>query len=146
MREPMSEKRTQPYILDLMTLYLPAKDPYLTAKWYVDVFGFDPNASGHSPLQPNADLVVLHTASGLTLFFIRSEDQLPLSFDNSDGYNHAVLLFRVKNSEIEEIYRNMIEHHVEIASDGIKDRGGCGREIAFYDPDGRKIELNTYGT
>jgi hypothetical protein len=34
---------------------------------------------------------------------------------------------------------------VELAVDGIVDRGGCGREIAFYDPDGRKIELNTYG-
>lgn len=146
MSEQIVDNRTQPYIIDLMTLYLPAKDPYLTAKWYVDVFGFDPNASTYSPLQPNKDQVVLHTASGLTLFFIQSEDKLSLSFNNKDGYNHAVLLFRVKNSEIEEIYMRMKELAVEIATDGIKDRGGCGREIAFYDPDGRKVEINTYGT
>jgi len=129
-----------------MTLYLPAQDPYVTAKWYVDVFGFDPNASSHSPLQPDAGLVVLHTASGLTLFFIQSEDKLSLSFNNNEGYNHAVLLFRVKNSDIEKIYMRMKELGVEILTDGIKDRGGGGREIAFLDPDGRKVELNTYGT
>jgi hypothetical protein len=38
------------------------------------------------------------------------------------------------------------EHGVELATDGIKDRDGCGLEIAFYDPDGRKVEINTYGT
>lgn len=69
-----------------------------------------------------------------------------MNFNNSEGYNHAVLLFRVKSSEIEEIYTRMIEHGVELATDGIKDRSGCGKEIAFYDPDGRKIEINTYGT
>jgi hypothetical protein len=79
------------------------------------------------------------------LFFIQSEDKLPLSFNNSEGYNHAVLLFRVKDAELEELYARMIKHGVELAVDGIVDRGGCGREIAFYDPDGRKIELNTYG-
>lgn len=146
MSEQTVEKRTEPYIMDLMTLYLPAKDPYITAKWYVDIFGFDPNASRHSPLQPGTDLVVLHTASGLTLFFVQSDDKLSMSFTNKDGYNHAVLLFRVKDAEIEEIYMRMKEHDVEIVTDGIKDRRGCGREIAFYDPDGRKIEINTYGT
>jgi hypothetical protein len=51
----------------------------------------------------------------------------------------------VKDAELEELYARMIKHGVELAVDGIVDRGGCGREIAFYDPDGRKIELNTYG-
>jgi hypothetical protein len=145
MSEQIVEKKTQPFIMDLMTLYLPAKDPYLTAKWYVDIFGFDPNAS-HSPLEPGAGSVVLETASGLELFFIKSEDNLSMNFNNSEGYNHAVLLFRVKSSEIEEIHMRMKEHGVELATDGIKDRGDCGKEIAFYDPDGRKIEINTYGT
>ncbi|AZN41152.1 VOC family protein [Paenibacillus albus] len=123
MSEQIIEK-TKPFIMDLMTLYLPAKDPYLTAKWYVDIFGFDPNVSDHSPLKPDADLVVLETASGLSLFFIKSNDSLPLHFNNSEGYNHAVLLFRVNNSEIEEVYTRMKEHDVEMATDGIKDRGG----------------------
>lgn len=146
MSEQTVEKKTQPALMDVMTLYLPAKDPYLTAKWYVDVFGFDPNASHHSPLVPGAGSVVLHTATGLELFFIQSEDKLTMNFNNSEGYNHAVLLFRVKNSEIEEIYARMLAHGVQLATGKIEDRGGCGKELAFYDPDGRKIEINTYGT
>jgi|GEM_PF-1107189 Lactoylglutathione lyase and related lyases len=145
MSKQVVEKK-QPYLMDLMTLYLPAKDPYATAKWYVDIFGFDPNASQHSPLQEGEGLVVLHTASDLTLFFVRSEDKLPLSFNNNEGYNHAALLFRVKDAEIEELYARLVEHGVTLATEAIVDRGGCGREIAFYDPDGRKIEVNTYGT
>jgi len=144
MNEQIVEKKT-PALMDVMTLYLPAKDPYITAKWYVDVFGFDLNAS-HSPLEPGAGSVVLNTATGLELFFIKSEDKLIMDFHNNEGYNHAVLLFRVKNSEIEKIYASMKEHGVRLGMEGIKDRGGCGREIAFYDPDGRKIEINTYGT
>ncbi|PWW00905.1 catechol 2,3-dioxygenase-like lactoylglutathione lyase family enzyme [Paenibacillus cellulosilyticus] len=145
MSEQVVEKK-QPFLMDLMTLYLPAKDPYTTAKWYVDIFGFDPNASHHSPLQEGAGLVVLHTASDLTLFFVRSEDKLPLSFNNDEGHNHAVLLFRVKDAEIEELYARLIEHGVPLATEEIVDRGGCGRELAFYDPDGRKIEINTFDT
>lgn len=146
MSEQIAEKKTQPCLMDVMTLYLPAKDPYLTAKWYVDIFGFDPNASSHSPLKLGAGSVVLITASGLELFFIESDDKLPLNFNNREGYNHAVLLFRVQSSEIDELYARMVEHGVELATEGIVDRGFCGKEIAFYDPDGRKIEINTYGT
>ncbi|WP_127531780.1 VOC family protein [Paenibacillus kobensis] len=138
------EKKT-PAIMDIMTLYLPAADPYLTAAWYVDIFGFDPKAS-HSPLEPGAGSVVLLTATGLELFFIKSEDRLVMDFNNNEGYNHAVLLFRVHDSEIENIYARMQERGVRLGTEGIKNRGGCGQEIAFYDPDGRKIEINTYGT
>lgn len=145
MSEHIIEAKTQPAIMDVMTLYLPAKNPYLTAKWYVDIFGFDPKGS-HSPVEPGSGAVVLITATGLELFFIKSEDRLKMDFNNCDGYNHAVLLFIVKSSEVEELYSRMIEYGVELATDGIKDRGGCGKEIAFYDPDGRKIEINTYGT
>jgi hypothetical protein len=65
-----------------------------------------------------------------------------MNFNNIEGYNHAILMFQVK--DIEEIYERMKEKDVELATDGIKDRDGCGKEIAFFDPDGRKIEINDY--
>ncbi len=50
---------------------------------------------------------------------------------------------------IDEVYTRMKARGVRITSDNVEpinDRGGCGREFAFYDPDGRKIEISTWGT
>jgi hypothetical protein len=101
-------------------------DPYLTGKWYCDIFDLDPNSSDHSPLRENhSGQVVLHTKNGIELFFIQSEDKLFLNFNNGGGYNHSILLFQVNN--IPEMYERM------------KTRGN---EFSFYDPDGRKVEIS----
>jgi predicted enzyme related to lactoylglutathione lyase len=136
-------KKIEPKLLGILCLYLPAKNPYTTAKWYSELFGLE--AASMAPLEPNAGMVVLAPPNGgPELFFIQSDDTLTLNFNNSDGYNHAVILFQVK--DIEEVYERMTAYGVKLATDGIKDRGGCGKEIAFFDPDGRKVEISDYGT
>lgn len=138
--------KKEPKLLNIACIYLPAKHPYSTAKWYSDIFGLE--AADFAPLDPNADLVVLKLSDdipgGGSIFFVQSNDKFSMNFNNMDGYNHAILMFQVK--DIEEIYIRMQEKGVELATDGIKDRGGCGKEIAFFDPDGRKVEINDYGT
>lgn len=141
-----STTKSEPKLLNLSCVYLPAKHPYTTAKWYSEIFSLE--AADFAPLDPNADLVVLNFSKdipgGGSIFFVQSNDKFSMNFNNIEGYNHAILMFQVK--DIEEIYERMIEKDVELVTDGIKDRGGCGKEIAFLDPDGRKIEINDYGT
>jgi hypothetical protein len=144
--EVLKETKRGPKLLNLSCIYLPAKHPYTTAKWYIDLF--DMEAADFAPLDPHADLVVLHMSDdipgGGSIFFVQSNDKFSMNFNNIHGYNHAILMFQVK--DMEEIAERMRVNGVELATDGIKDRGGCGKEIAFYDPDGRKIEINDYGT
>lgn len=141
-----SATKLEPKLLNLSCIYLPAKHPYTTAKWYSEIF--DLETADFAPLDPNANLVVLNISNdipgGGTIFFVQSNDKFSMNFNNIEGYNHAILMFQVK--DIEEIYERMKEKGVELTTDGIKDRGGCGKEIAFFDPDGRKIEINDYGT
>ncbi|XEC94038.1 VOC family protein [Paenibacillus tarimensis] len=135
----------KPLIDGLVKLNLPAADPYVTGKWYCDMFDLDPNASNHSPLKKDHNgKVVLQTRSGMELFFIQSEEKLPLCYTNADGYDHTILLFQVK--EISEIFERMKEKGVKFYPEEINDRGSCGREFAFIDPDGRKIEISDYDT
>ncbi|WP_158301729.1 VOC family protein [Paenibacillus mesophilus] len=142
----LHETKRGPKLLNLPCIYLPAKHPYTTAKWYAELF--DMEAADFAPLDPHADLVVLKMSDdipgGASIFFVQSNDKFSMNFNNIRGHNHAILMFQVK--DIEEIAERMRDRGVEFAADGIKDRGGCGKEIAFYDPDGRKIEINDYGT
>ncbi|WP_308639789.1 VOC family protein [Paenibacillus silvisoli] len=141
-----TEAKTEPKLRNLSCIYLPAKHPYTTAKWYSEIF--DLEAADFAPLDPHSDLVVLNISKdipgGGSIFFVQSNDKFSMNFNNIEGYNHAILMFQVQ--DIEQIYERMLAKGVEFASNGIKDRGGCGKEIAFYDPDGRKIEINDYGT
>ncbi|UVI33244.1 VOC family protein [Paenibacillus spongiae] len=131
---------TIPLLYGLQRLSLPAKDPYFTYKWYCDVFGFEPSMN-----DTDADLCVLdHPNFGYSLHFLRSDNQLQHQFHNREGYNHTYLLLQVK--DIDQIFASMKSLGVEIVNDAINDRGGCGQEIRFIDPDGRTIEINDYGT
>jgi predicted enzyme related to lactoylglutathione lyase len=136
------QKKSEPKLLNVMVLYLPTKNPYTTAKWYQNIF--DLNADEINPPDPNKDLAVLNLLDAGALFFVKSNDNPSLDFYNIEGHNHAIILFTVKN--IEEVYKRMVEKGVKIKSNGITDRGGCGNQIAFYDPDGRLVEINDYGT
>lgn len=134
-----------PKLGNVTRLYFSVADPYETAKWYSEIFDLDPHASSHSPLRTDhGGTVVLHTSNGIELCFVKSDDKLTLSFTNRQGYHHAVLLFQVQ--DVEEIFERMKQRGVRIESDEINDRGECGSEFAFYDPDGKKIEISNWGT
>lgn len=53
----------QPKLLNLACVYLPAKHPYTTAKWYSEIF--DLEAADFAPLDPNANLVVLNISKDI---------------------------------------------------------------------------------
>jgi len=80
--------KVEPKLLNLSCIYLPAKHPYTTAKWYSEIFGLE--TADFTPLDPSADLVVLNFSKdipgGGSIFFVQSNDNISMNFVPSKGY------------------------------------------------------------
>ncbi|MBP1989668.1 VOC family protein [Paenibacillus eucommiae] len=140
----MSEEKTDAKLLEVKAMYLPAKDPYETATFYCEVFDLDPDASEQFPLKRKGNKIILYTKEGFEFIFLKSNDIMPLSFHNTEGNHHSVMFFQV--TDLFLIYNRIKEKGLKIEGDEIVDRGSCGTEFAFYDPDGRRIDVSNWGT
>jgi len=146
----MSENQNEPLVVEsypqiepcletIGCIYIPVKEPYEAAHWYIKNFGLV--IAGYSrPLIPGKDVVSLRTVSGPNLFLIQTSETKTMGFLNKDGFHQPAVCFFVK--DIVTIFERLKENNVRFADEELKDRGSCGVEFAIFDPDGNKFVLS----
>lgn len=118
------------FIGSIATIYVPVSDFWKSKKWYESVLGLE--WGGHCFLLD----------SGPTLFLCETKDHAKphFNFTEREGYEMFVVTFQTKT------YEQLLDFHVYLQQNGVKvedieDRGLCGRNFKFYDPDGNKFDV-----
>ncbi|UVI29257.1 VOC family protein [Paenibacillus spongiae] len=119
-----------PVFIKVAALFFPASDPEASYKWYKETLSGPVNEAG----QPT-------TEAGEEIYFIRSLERKTYNHETPapDSIRHmAFVMFEVNG--LSKLHRQMIEQGLKV-SHQINDRGGCGRQIQLYDPDGNKWDI-----
>lgn len=114
----------------IASVYVPVSDFWESKKFYENVLGL--KWGGHC----------FNLDSGPTLFLCETKGHAKPNFNyiTKDDYEMFVITFQTKN--IEQLH----DFHVHLKASGveveeIEDRGFCGWNFKFYDPDGNKIDV-----
>ncbi|XEC97460.1 VOC family protein [Paenibacillus tarimensis] len=119
-----------PVFIRVAALFFPASDPEASYKWYKETLGGPVNEAG----QPV-------TEAGEEIYFVRSLERKTYNHVTPapDNIRHmAFAMFEVNG--LSKLHRQMIGQGLKV-SHQINDRGGCGRQIQLYDPDGNKWDI-----
>ena len=119
-------------------VYLPVSDAYASAQWYCQNFGLEP--SPNTPLRPDMPhAILLYKPNGPGVFLLGCESlpNKPLTTRHGEEMLTCCLLVR----DIEASLSRLKENGVRLEAERPLDRGSCGINVKFYDPDGNKLEL-----
>ena len=114
----------------IATVYVPVSDFWKSKKWYENVLGLE--WCGHC----------FKLDSGPTLFLCETKDNAisNFNFKTRDGYEMFVITFQTRSIEqLNDLHAHLKANGVEIEE--IEDRGLCGNNFRFYDPDGNKFDV-----
>jgi hypothetical protein len=119
-------------------VYVPVSDVVRSALWWEQTIGLEYAV----PFTPGKDdHAAFKLADGQWMFLIKAAGNQTTNFTALiDGipYENAAFCFEVR--EIEHIYRHLKERNVRLGE--LEDRGGCGINFKFFDPDGNKFDVN----
>jgi predicted enzyme related to lactoylglutathione lyase len=137
----MPELETTPIIPEihgLACVYIPVWDVYESTLWYQRNLGLTANIP--NPIEPGiTHSILVYPSKGPAGFLIKSHERKTNVFLDKDGYEMGSFCFAVTN--IEQMYRRLVENGVRVEAE-VVDRGGCGSNFRFYDPDGNKFDVN----
>jgi len=117
-------------IARIATVYIPVSDFWKSKKWYENVLGL--KWGGYC----------FNLDSGPSLFLCETKDHASPNFNfmTKDDYEMFVITFQTKSIEqLNEFHAHLKANGVEIEE--IEDRGLCGANFRFYDPDGNKFDV-----
>lgn len=118
----------------ICSVYVPVKDPASSAEWWQRNFGLEFAV----PFHAEADQAILKLSDGQWLHLVQTKGPLDSQFPNKSGYAMFRLTFEVR--QIEALHGRLLENGVNL--DELQDRGSCGINFVFYDPDGNKFDVN----
>lgn len=127
--ETFSEK-VKTYLSAMNTIYIPVSDFWRSKEWYENILGLE--WGGFS----------FKLDSGPSLMLCETKDQQTpkLNFTTKDGYEMFVVTFQTRNNDqFLEFYNHLKQQGVEVEE--IEDRGLCGKNFRFYDPDRNKMDV-----
>ncbi|MCQ6563285.1 VOC family protein [Paenibacillus mendelii] len=118
----------------ICSVYVPVRDPAKSARWWQRNFGLEFAV----PFSEESDQAIMKLSEGQWLHLVQTEGQIDNQFPNKAGYEMFRLTFEVR--EIEVLHDHLLGNGVQIEE--LEDRGSCGINFVFYDPDGNKFDVN----
>ncbi|MBP1992246.1 VOC family protein [Paenibacillus eucommiae] len=114
----------------IATVYVPVTDFLKSKRWYENVLGLE--WGGHC----------FKLDSGPTLFLVETKGHVKpkLNFISKDDYEMFVITFQTINIEqFNGFHERLKGSGVEVEE--VENRGLCGSNFKFYDPDGNKFDV-----
>lgn len=110
-------------------MFIPIKDPQLSAKWYEEKLGFK-----LLYIEENAAVMKIGEQSVTVVCLVKTENHQPLHFpDNHFGVGKY---FNFLSSTIEDTYQSLVEQQVKVNPIGGE---GQIKFFTFYDLDGNPL-------
>ncbi|QDQ03014.1 VOC family protein [Lysinibacillus fusiformis] len=119
----------QPLLKGMEGVFIPIKDPQVSAKWYEEKLGFT-----LIYLEKDAAVMKIADTSQTVVCLVRVKDHHPMEFPNNNFGVGKYYNFITHN--IEETYRILVDKNVKVnAIDG----EGTTKFFTFYDLDGNPL-------
>lgn len=116
------------------SIYVPVRNPLKSVQWWQRNFGLEYAV----PFNEAEDQAILKLSDGQWLHLVETRGPIDNQFPNKAGYEMFRLTFEVR--QIEVLHDHLITNGVRIEE--LQDRGSCGINFVFYDPDGNKFDVN----
>lgn len=116
------------------SVYVPVRNPLISANWWQRNFGLEYAV----PYNSAEAQVILKLSDGQWLHLVETAGEINNQFLDKAGYEMFRLTFDVRR--IEELHDHLLSNGVRI--ENLEDRGNCGINFVFYDPDGNKFDVN----
>ncbi|MDN4493562.1 VOC family protein [Ureibacillus aquaedulcis] len=120
---------TKPLLKGMEGVFIPVKDPKISAEWYEEILGFQ-----LIYLEEDACVMRIHELSQTVVCLVRTENHQPLQFPKNDfGVGKY---YNFIPEDIDETYKSLINKKVQVNK---IDGEGTSRFFTFYDPDGNPL-------
>ncbi|WP_213527921.1 VOC family protein [Paenibacillus sp. J31TS4] len=116
------------------SIYVPVNHALKSAQWWQRNFGL----AYAVPFNEGENQAILKLSDGQWLHLVETEGPIDNQFPNKEGYEMFRLTFEVR--QIEVLYDRLKTNGVRVEE--LKDRGSCGINFVFYDPNGNKFDVN----
>ncbi len=121
---------TKPLLGGMEGVFIPVKDPKLSAKWYEEKLGLTLNY-----IEEDAAVMNIAAASQTVICLVKTLDHQPMNFpDNNFGVGKYYNF--ISNGDIEETYQLLCEKNVNVNAIGGE---GNTKYFTFYDLDGNPL-------
>ncbi len=122
-------KMKQSLFKGVEAIFIPIKDPQLSAKWYEEILGFKLLYR-----EEGAAVMKITEQSPTVICLVKAKEHQPCHFpDNHFGVGKYVNFL---SQNIEETYLFLVDHHVQV--EALEGEGGT-KFFTFYDPDGNPL-------
>lgn len=119
----------KPLLKGMEGIFIPVKDPKVSADWYIDKLEFRLNY-----MEEEAAVLHISEDSQTVVCLVKTENHVPMKFpDNRFGVGKY---YNFLTENIDLTYRNLIDKQVKV-----NEMGGEGETkfFTFYDPDGNPL-------
>lgn len=116
---------TKPLLKGMEGVFIPVKDPEMSAKWYEEILGFK-----LIYMEEEAAVMKIEEHSQTVVCLVRTVNHQPMKFPNNNFGVGKYYNFIPDN--IEETYKILLENNVKVNAMGGE---GTTRFFTFYDPD-----------
>ncbi|MEO4052059.1 VOC family protein [Solibacillus sp. CAU 1738] len=119
----------KPLLDGVEAIFIPIKDPHISAKWYEEKLGFT-----LLYIEENAAVMKINEHSQTVVTLVKTENHLPIIFPgNPFGVGKY---FNFLSQNIADTYKNLLENGVKVNEIGGE---GDTKFFTFYDPDGNPL-------
>jgi len=116
----------------LACVYIPTRDVVKAAEWYERVLGVKVRL-----VEPGSHAML--NMPGMGMFLVQTEMETTVNYCKTEGGEpQAAWCFSVQG--IEQLHNRMTANGVRVTE--LRERGGCGINFQFYDPDGNYFDVN----
>ena len=120
---------TKSLLKGLEGVFIPVKDPEISAKWYEEMLGFR-----LIYIEEEAAVMKIHEQAQTVVCLVRTLNHQPMGFPkNNFGVGKY---YNFISEDIEETYRSLLVKNVKVKPIG---GGGTSRYFTFYDPDNNPL-------
>ncbi|WP_068984449.1 MULTISPECIES: VOC family protein [Lysinibacillus] len=120
---------SKPILKGVEAIFIPIKDPELSATWYEEKLGFT-----LLYIEEGAAVMKIDEESQTVVCLVKAKNHTPLNFQ--DNYFGVGKYFNFISQNIEETYQSLIEKNVRVNE---IDGEGQTKFFTFYDPDGNPL-------
>ncbi|MEH7342528.1 VOC family protein [Bacillus sp. JJ1532] len=116
---------TKPILIGMEGVFIPVKDPELSAKWYEEILGFK-----LIYIEKEAAVMKIGEQSQTVVCLVKTLNHKPMKFpDNNFGVGKY---YNFIPHDIEETYKFLLEKNVKV---NLISGEGTTKFFTFYDPD-----------
>lgn len=120
---------TKPLLKGMEGVFIPVKDPELSANWYEEILGFK-----LLYIEEEAAVMRIAEQSQTVVCLVKTLNHQPMRFPNNNFGVGKYYNFNPEN--IEETHKFLLNHNVKVSP---IDGEGNTKFFTFYDPDGNPL-------